>query len=123
MFDQITLACENANTPSLPPVNVLSQTHPLSIICVDPAKNFNLKTKLSIQVESIYWALKAYLIQPLSARYFKFHLYALLYSHPTKLRSCQIVLTSFLVFPVFHKAFLSIVPGPDSEFTTCNKIQ
>jgi len=42
MFDQMTLACENANTPSLPPVNVVSHTHPLSMICVDPAKNFNL---------------------------------------------------------------------------------
>lgn len=42
MFDQMTLACENANTPSFPPVNVVSHTHPLSMICVDPAKNFNL---------------------------------------------------------------------------------
>jgi len=36
MLDQITLAWENENTPNLPPVNVVSHTHPLSTICVDP---------------------------------------------------------------------------------------
>lgn len=67
-------------------------------------------------------SLSSNLMHPLSALYFIFQKYAFLYSQPVKFLSCQIVLTSFVVLPVFHNAFLSISPGPDRESTTCRMI-